>query len=174
MDVEVFSDDSGTQSRRKIVVPNHDIAVAHIDCNRNNSLVHDIPLMSFIISLSNVPASNLNPGKATYSCDEAVVELALDQSGKNSTITDQYVFREQREIRVDEAPPYGWLVGFVAKGGQNVVHQTFLGRVGVIEEGRSQATIKGFINSNEILRCRVVDKTSCDVRQVLIPVALLI
>lgn len=103
-----------------------------------------------------------------------MIELSLDQSAKNSTIADQYVFREQREVRVDESPPYSWLVGFVAKGGQSVVHQTFLGRVGVIEERRGQATIVGFINPNEILRCRIVDKTSCDVRQVLIPVALLI
>lgn len=60
------------------------------------------------------------------------------------------------------------------KGGQSVVHQPFLGRVGIIEKGRGQATIEGFINSNEILRWRVIDETSRDVRQVLIPVALLV
>lgn len=51
-----------------------------------------------------------------------MIELSLDQSAKNSTIADQDVFREQREVRVDESPPYSWLVGFVAKGGQSVVH----------------------------------------------------
>lgn len=119
-------------------------------------------------------AFKLNPEKATYSCHETMIELALDQSGKNSTIADQYVFREQREVRVYESPPYSRLVGFVAKGGQSVVHQTFLGGVGIIEQGGGQTTIVGFINPNKVLRCRIVDKTSRDVRQVLIPVALLI
>lgn len=44
LDVEVFGDNSGTQSSGEVVVPNHDIAIAHIDCDRNHSLIHDVPL----------------------------------------------------------------------------------------------------------------------------------
>lgn len=62
----------------------------------------------------------------------------------------------------------------MARGGQSVLHQIFLGSVCVIEEGRGQATIEGFINTNEILRWRIIDETIRDVCQVLIPVALLV
>jgi hypothetical protein len=51
----------------------------------------------------------------------------------------------------------------VIKGGQSVVHQTFLGSIGVIEEGRCQATIEGFVNPNETLRWRIIDEASRDV-----------
>lgn len=85
MDVEIFSDNSGTQFRRKIVVPNYEIAVVHIDSDRKNPLVHDIPLIGFIFSLGTV---KLKLEKATYSRHKALIELSLDQTAKNSTILD--------------------------------------------------------------------------------------
>jgi hypothetical protein len=86
-DVEVFSNNPGTQSRRKIVVPDHDIALAHENCNRNNSLVHNIPLMIYF-SFSTVFELKPNSKKATYSCHKVLVELSPDQSAKNRTILD--------------------------------------------------------------------------------------
>jgi len=87
-DVEVFSDNPGTQFRIKIVVPDHDIAVVHVNCNRNNFLVHNIPLLIFIFSFGTVPEFKLNSEKATYSCHKVLIELSPDQSAKNSFTFD--------------------------------------------------------------------------------------
>lgn len=62
----------------------------------------------------------------------------------------------------------------MVKGSQSVVDQTFLGSIGVVEKGRCHATIIGFINTYKLLRWRVKDIASGDVRQVLIPVSPLV
>lgn len=78
---------------------------------------------------------------------------------------------EQGEVRIDKSFPYSWLIGFIAIGSQSVLHQTFLGGIGVIEEGRGHATIEGFIDTNGVLRRRVIDEASCNVREILVPIA---
>lgn len=101
-----------------------------------------------------------------------MIELSSNQSTKNSTIADEYVLRKQREIRVDESLPDRWL-GFRIEGRQSILYQSFLGGIGVIEEGRGQTAVEGFVDSNEVLRWGVGYEAGCDVREVLVPVALL-
>lgn len=61
----------------------------------------------------------------------------------------------------------------MTKGSQSVVYQAFLGSIGIVEEGRGQATVVGFVNPYGILRRRVTDVTGGDVRQILVPDGLL-
>ena len=44
LNVEELSDDSSTQSRRKVIVANHDIATIHIDGDGDDALVEYVPL----------------------------------------------------------------------------------------------------------------------------------
>lgn len=50
LNIEVFGNDSGSQSRGKVVISNHDIAVVNKNCHRNHTVIHDVPLPKVIVS----------------------------------------------------------------------------------------------------------------------------
>lgn len=79
LDVEVLSDHSSSQPRRKVIISDHDIAVIRKDCYRDHALIHNVPLLKAIISSRSL--TRINTWSATgisYSRHTTFDELPLD------------------------------------------------------------------------------------------------
>lgn len=97
----------------------------------------------------------------TYSCHKTLIELPMNKSAEDSTILNEKVFGKQGEIRVNESPPHSLVVPSIAS--QGVIHQSFFGRIGIIEHGGGQGPVESFVGLNQVLRWGIFDEAGRNV-----------
>lgn len=75
LNVEVFCNDSGSQTWGEVIISNHNIAVVDKDCHRYHVLIHDVPLGKVIVSSRHQHAEC---GQGPYSCHKAFDKLPVN------------------------------------------------------------------------------------------------
>lgn len=127
LDVEVFGDCFGPLPSSKKIVADNGVAIIHINCDWNRTLIHNVPLIVTLLTqfyLLHIWGFLVWLGATggTYRCHKVFIESPFHQPTKDRLIGDKKVPWEQRECWVDISPPDFHRTGSAWIGWQCVVY----------------------------------------------------